>query len=45
MNNNIVANVGGNAVYAQEIDEMVAAYAQRGQNYDTPQGRAALWSR
>lgn len=42
MNNNIVANVGGNAVYAQEIDEMVAAYAQRGQNYDTPQGRAAL---
>ena len=42
MNNNIVANVGGNVVYAQEIDEMVAAYAQRGQNYDTPQGRAAL---
>lgn len=42
MNNNIVASVGGNAVFQWEIDEMVAAYAQRGQNYDTPQGRAAL---
>lgn len=42
MNNNIVATVGGSAVYANEIDEMVAALAQRGQNYNTPQGRAAL---
>ncbi len=42
MNNKIVANVGGNPVYEFEIDEMVAAYAQRGQNYDNPQGRAAL---
>lgn len=38
----IVANVGGLAVYETEIDEMVAAYAQRGQNFDNPQGRAAL---
>lgn len=42
MNNQIVARVGGNPVYAQEIDEMVMAYAQRGQNYDNPQGRATL---
>lgn len=38
----IVANVGGLAVYETEIDEMVAAYAQRGQDLDNPQGRAAL---
>lgn len=42
MNNNIVANVGGNAVFAYEIDELVASLAQRGQNYDNPRGRAAL---
>lgn len=40
--NKIVANVGGNPIYSEEIDAMVAAYAQRGQNYDNPQGRAAL---
>ncbi len=42
MDKNIVANVGGNAIFAYEIDEMVATYAQRGQNYDNPQGRAAI---
>ena len=42
MNNQVVANVGGNAIFAYEVDEMVAAYAQRGQNYDNPQGRAAI---
>lgn len=40
--NKIVANVAGNAIYASEVDEMVAAYAQRGQNYDNPQGRDAI---
>ncbi len=38
----IIANVAGNPIYQAEVDEMVAAYAQRGQNYDTPQGRGAL---
>jgi len=42
MDRKIVANVGGNAIFAYEIDEMVATYAQRGQNYDNPQGRAAI---
>ncbi len=42
MNNQVVAKVGGNAIFAYEVDEMVAAYAQRGQNYDNPQGRAAI---
>ncbi len=42
MDKKIVANVGGNPVFAYEIDEMVASYAQRGQNYDNPQGRAAI---
>lgn len=42
MNDKIVANVGGNAVFAYEIDELAEALSQRGQNYDTPQGRAAL---
>ncbi len=40
--NKIVANVAGNPIYAAEVDEMVAAYAQRGQNYDNPQGREAI---
>lgn len=40
--NKIIANVGGNPIYQAEVDEMVAAYAQRGQNYDNPQGRATL---
>lgn len=38
----IIAKVAGNPIYEREVDEMVAAYAQRGQNYDTPQGRQAL---
>ena len=38
----IIANVAGNPIYETEVDEMVMAYAQRGQNYDNPQGRAAL---
>lgn len=42
MNNNIVATVGGNAIFQSEINELVAVYAQQGQNYDTPQGRAVL---
>lgn len=42
MNNKILANVGGNPVYEFEIDEMVAAYAQHGQDFNNPQGRASL---
>ena len=38
----IFANVAGNPIYQAEVDEMVLAYAQRGQNYDTPQGRDAI---
>ena len=38
----IIAQVAGNPIYEAEVDEMVMAYAQRGQNYDNPQGRAAL---
>ena len=38
----MIANVAGNPIYQAEVDDMVAAYAQRGQNYDNPQGRAAL---
>ncbi len=39
MDNKIIASVAGNPVYQSEVDEMVAAYAQRGQNFDNPQGR------
>lgn len=38
----IIANVAGNPIYQTEVDELVAAYAQRGQNYDNPQGRDAI---
>ena len=38
----IIANVAGNPIYQAEVDQMIAAYAQRGQNYDNPQGRSAL---
>lgn len=42
MENKILASVGGNPVYSSEVEEMVIAYAQRGQNYDSPQGREAV---
>ncbi len=38
----IVANVAGNAIYEAEVEEMILAYAQRGQNFDNPQGREAI---
>ena len=38
----IVANVAGNAIYEAEVEEMILAYAQRGQNFDNPQGRDAI---
>ena len=38
----IVASVAGNAIYDYEVEEMIAAYAQRGQNFDNPQGREAV---
>lgn len=42
MENKALANVGGTAIYQSEVDELVAAYAARGQNYDSPQGREAV---
>ena len=42
MENKVLANVGGNAIYQSEVDEVVRMYVSRGQNYDTPQGREAI---
>ncbi len=42
MENKVLANVGGTPVYSSEVDEIVAAYAQRGQNFDTPQSREMI---
>ena len=42
MNKKIIANVGGNPVYEYEIDDMIAAYSQRGQNFNTPEGRESI---
>ncbi len=42
MENKVIAQVGGNAIYQAEVDEVVAMYASRGQNYDTPEGREAI---
>ena len=42
MENKILANVGGNAIYQSEVDDVVRMYASRGQNYDNPQGREAI---
>ena len=42
MENKVLANVGGNPIYQSEVDEVVAAYAQRGQNLDTPQSREMI---
>jgi len=42
MENKILANVGGTPIYKTEVDELVAAYASHGQNYDSPQGRDAI---
>ena len=42
MENKILANVGGSPIYQSEVDEVVRAYAQRGQNLDTPQSREMI---
>ena len=42
MENKVLANVGGSPIYQSEVDEVVAAYAQRGQNLDTPQSREMI---
>ena len=42
MNNRILAKVGSLTILESEVNEMVAMLAQRGQNYDHPQGRAAI---
>jgi len=42
MDNRILAKVGSLTVMESEVNEMVASLAQRGQNYDNPQGRAAI---
>lgn len=42
MENKVLANVGGNPIYQSEVDEIVTAYAARGQNFDSEQGRAMI---
>ncbi len=42
MENKVLANVAGNPIYKSEVDEIVAAYASRGQNLDSEQGRAMV---
>ena len=42
MDNKILANVGGIAITNAEIDEFLAGLGQRGQAYNTPEGRAAI---
>lgn len=42
MENKVLANVGGMPILKSEVDEIVAAYASRGQNFDSEQGRAMI---
>ena len=42
MNNRILAKVGGLSIMESEVNEMVMTLRSRGQNYDHPQGRAAI---
>lgn len=42
MENKVLANVGGHPIYQNEVDEIVTAYASRGQNFDSEQGRAMI---
>ena len=42
MDNRVLAKVGSIAIMESEVNEMVANLAHRGQNYDHPQGRAAI---
>ena len=42
MENRILANVGGLTVSEAEVNEMIAAMIQKGQNLDNPQGRAMI---
>lgn len=42
MDNKILAKVGALTVMESEVNEMLASLAQRGQNYDNPQGRAII---
>ena len=42
MENKVLANVGGMAVTQTEVEEMIAAFMQRGQNLDNPQGRKMI---
>ncbi len=42
MDNRVLAKVGSLAIMESDVNEMVANLAQRGQNHDNPQGRAAI---
>lgn len=42
MENKVLANVGGTPIYQSEVDEIVVAYASRGQNFDSEQGRSMI---
>ena len=42
MDNRILAKVGTLTVTESEVNEMLAGFASRGQNYDNAQGRAII---
>ena len=42
MDNKILANVGGIAITNSEVDEFLINLGQRGQAYNTPEGRSAI---
>ncbi len=42
MNNKILANVGGLPITEKDVDDFLLELGQRGQSYNTPEGRAAI---
>ena len=38
----VLAQVGGKPITSADVDAMIASMGQRGQNYQSPQGRAAV---
>lgn len=42
MENKILANVGGQPITSADVDEFLMSLGQRGQSYNTPEGRAMI---
>ena len=38
----LLAQVGGKTITSADVDAMIASMGSRGQNYQSPQGRAAV---